>query len=170
MGKEKIGSLIKFQLIGIIIIFIGFFIMAIYQPKKEEMVKYISPKDIQIKEDVSSEESSLEEDEEDISLEEDETEISLETQNCIERAQEYLNVMPFSKKGLEKQLVYDGFPEEDAEYASENCLVDWDEQASIAASMYLDSMSFSRQELLKQLEFDGYTREQAEYGVTSVGY
>lgn len=78
--------------------------------------------------------------------------------------------MPFSLKGLIKQLEYEGFSTSDAEYGATHIEVDWNEQAALKAQNYLDLMSFSKSGLIKQLEYEGFTKEQAEYGVKAVGY
>lgn len=90
--------------------------------------------------------------------------------NALSKAHDYLSIMPFSKSGLIDQLEYEGFTNNEATYAAENCGVDWKQQAALKAQDYLDTMSFSREELLDQLEFEGFTSEQAEYGVSAVGY
>jgi colicin import membrane protein len=77
--------------------------------------------------------------------------------------------MGFSRSGLIEQLEFEGFSEEDAEFAVDSLDVDWMEQAAIVAESYLENMHFSRQGLIDQLEFEGFTTEQAEYGVTETG-
>ena len=90
--------------------------------------------------------------------------------NAYNMANRYLQIMPFSRSGLIKQLDYEGFSTEDATFAVDKCNVDWNEQAAKHAKKYLDTMSFSRSGLIKQLKYEGYTQEQAEYGVSAVGY
>lgn len=92
--------------------------------------------------------------------------------NAVESAKNYLSLMPFSYTGIIRQLTdFDGYSEEEATYAADNCGADWNEQAAKAAKNYLDLMSFSRQGLIDQLvQFDGFTQEQAEYGVSQNGY
>lgn len=90
--------------------------------------------------------------------------------NASNSARDYLNVMAFSYTGLIEQLKYEGYSEEDATYAADNCGADWNEQAAQKAQEYLDTMSFSRSGLIEQLQFEGFTAEQAEYGVSAVGY
>lgn len=90
--------------------------------------------------------------------------------NALGKALSYLSVMPFSYKGLIKQLEYEGYTHEEAVYGADNSGADWNEQAALKAQSYLDTMQFSRDGLIKQLEYEGFTKEQAEYGVQAVGY
>lgn len=90
-------------------------------------------------------------------------------QNAVRKAEEYLNVMPFSKSGLIEQLEFEGFTNEEAVYGVNNVSVDWNEQAVKKAEEYLDIMPFSRSGLIEQLEFEGFTYEQAVYGVEQNG-
>lgn len=90
--------------------------------------------------------------------------------NALSSAKSYLSLMAFSYSGLIKQLEFEGYSNEEATYAADNCGADWNEQAKKCAQSYLDLMSFSRSGLINQLEFEGFTREQAEYGVSAVGY
>lgn len=89
--------------------------------------------------------------------------------NALRTAKDYLNLMAFSHEGLIDQLEYEGFSNEDAVWAADNCGADWMEQAEKTAANYLDLMGFSRSELIDQLIFDGYTQEQAAHGADSVG-
>jgi Host cell surface-exposed lipoprotein len=90
-------------------------------------------------------------------------------ENAAGKAQEYLRVDNFSRKGLIKQLEYDHFSADDAEYAVAAVTVDWNQQAAGKAKKYLDMESFSHDGLVTQLEYDGFTSSQAEYGVNAVG-
>lgn len=90
--------------------------------------------------------------------------------NAANTARDYLNTMAFSYTGLIEQLKYEGYSDEDATYAADNCGADWNEQAAKKAQEYIDTMSFSRSGLIEQLQYEGFTAEQAEYGVSSVGY
>jgi len=90
--------------------------------------------------------------------------------NALSKAKSYLAYSAFSYSGLIEQLEFEGFSNEEATYAVDNCSADWNEQATIKAQQYLDYSAFSRSGLIEQLEFEGFTKEQAEYGVTEVGY
>lgn len=90
--------------------------------------------------------------------------------NALKSAKNYINIMGFSKKRLKEQLIFEGYSNEEAQYAVNNCGANWNEQAAKSAKSYMEIMSFSRKQLKDQLLFEGYTNEQAEYGVKSVGY
>ncbi len=96
--------------------------------------------------------------------------LSFEAQNAYRSAQDYLNFMAFSKKGLIAQLKVEGYSEESATAAVNSLNIDWKEQAAKSAKEYLDFMALSRKQLLSQLKLEGFTDEQAEYGVKAVGY
>mgnify|MGYP000937098731 CR=1 FL=1 len=96
--------------------------------------------------------------------------LTMGQKNALSKAKDYLDFAAFSRSGLIEQLEFEGFSNEDAAYAVDNCGADWNEQAAIKAQDYLDFSSFSRSGLIEQLEFEGFTTEQAEYGVKEVGY
>jgi len=95
---------------------------------------------------------------------------STEQKNALNKAKDYLSSMPFSHSRLIQQLEYEGYSNESATFAADNCGADWNEQAARKAKNYMDSMSFSRQALIDQLLYEGFSNEQAEYGVSTVGY
>ena len=84
--------------------------------------------------------------------------------NALGTAKNYLSWMNFSKEGLKKQLTFEGFSDEDAQYAVDHCGANWYEQAYKSAKNYLSFMPFSEDELINQLEFEGFTYDQAVYG------
>ena len=88
----------------------------------------------------------------------------------LQKAKSYLNTQAFSEKGLYKQLIFEGFSEEDSNYAVKSIPIDWNEQAAKKAKNYLESQSFSRQGLLDQLIYEGFSESQANYGVEQAGY
>lgn len=90
-------------------------------------------------------------------------------QQAIRSAQEYLDVLHFSRIGLIEQLEYEKFSTADAIFAVDSLRVDWNAQAAGSARDYLEVMSFSRDGLIDQLLYEGFTLEQAIYGVNSVG-
>lgn len=47
--------------------------------------------------------------------------LSVEQESALNKAEEYLNMMAFSHDSLIDQLKFEGFSEEDATYAAENC-------------------------------------------------
>ena len=133
-----------------------------------------SPIDTVKQSDVAEKTSSLSEttkkNESENKTEETTSNVSLGKLNALGSAKSYLWSMAFSYKGLIKQLEYEGYTEEEAVYAADNCGADWNEQAAKSAKQYLDTMSFSRSGLFEQLEYEGFTHEQAVYGAESVGY
>ncbi len=102
---------------------------------------------------------------------------SKEEENAISAAENYLDFMPFSKKGLIQQLssdAGDGYPKDVAETAVAHIEsdVDWNEQAVKSAENYQDIMPMSRAELIQQLSSDageGFTKEQAEHAADELG-
>lgn len=89
--------------------------------------------------------------------------------DALSAANQYLATMPFSHDGLIHQLEYEGYTNEDAIYAADNCGADWNQQALLAAMKYLDSMPFSSEGLAHQLKYESFTPEQASYGVENCG-
>ncbi len=96
---------------------------------------------------------------------------TLGQQNALRSAKNYLSFMGFSRTGLIRQLmVGDGYSEEEATYAADNCGADWNEQAVKSAQNYLSIMGFSRSGLIQQLMLgDGYTEEEANYAADQLG-
>lgn len=102
------------------------------------------------------------------SEESSEPEISREYENALNGANGYLDYTSFSKTGLYDQLIYEGYPEDAAQYAVDNVKTDWNENALQAAIDYLDYTSFSNQGLYDQLVYEGYTAEQAQYAIDNL--
>src|SRR5215216_3575568 len=90
-------------------------------------------------------------------------------EQAIGSAEDYLDTGHFSKKGLIKQLVYEGYSKADAAFAVDHIKVNWNEQAAGTAEDYLDTSHFSRKGLIDQLKYEGYTQSQAEYGAKKAG-
>lgn len=96
--------------------------------------------------------------------------ISLGMKNALRSAESYLSFTAFSHVGLVRQLEFEGYTNEEATYAADNCGADWNEQAAKSAKNYLSFTSFSKKGLIQQLEFEGFTTSQAEYGAKQNGY
>ena len=94
---------------------------------------------------------------------------STSQKKALDKANDYLRVMAFSRSGLVRQLEYEGYSNADATYAADNCGADWNVQALKKAKSYLDVMAFSYAGLKGQLEYDGFTNSQATYGVDNCG-
>lgn len=98
-------------------------------------------------------------------VEEEVVEPTMEQKNAVRQAQQYLNIMAFSRTGLIKQLEYENYSTEDATYGVDNITVDWNEQALKKAKEYLNIMAFSQDGLKEQLKYEGFTQEQINYAI-----
>ena len=96
----------------------------------------------------------------------DNNSLSTERASALQKAHDYLNYTAFSRTGLIEQLEFEGFSNEDATYAVDECGADWKAQATLKAKEYRKLTAFSHKGLVEQLEFEGFTHEQAEYGVS----
>lgn len=96
-------------------------------------------------------------------------EMTVSQENALSKAQDYLSMTAFSRKGLIEQLKYEGFPKADAKFAAKHVGANWNEQAAKKAQEYLDMTGFSHSGLVDQLKYEGFTRAQAEYGATQAG-
>ncbi|GAA0631236.1 hypothetical protein GCM10009547_38910 [Sporichthya brevicatena] len=101
--------------------------------------------------------------------------MTMSQKNAVRSAESYLELMPFSKLGLIRQLsssAGDGYSKADATFAVNQLKVDWNEQAYRAAQAYVDMMAFSRSGLIQQLTSsagDQYTNAQATFAVNKLG-
>ena len=97
--------------------------------------------------------------------------LPIEKRSAIEVAQNYLLTMPFSPSGLYDQLRFEGFSEEDSQFAIDHLIVDWDEMCYETAVSYITNVGgFSKKSLSHQLEYDGFTKKQAKKAVKRLGY
>ena len=97
--------------------------------------------------------------------------LPIEKRSAIEMAQSYLSTMPFSPSGLYDQLLFEGFSEEDSQFAIDHLIVDWDEMCYETAVSYITNVGgFSKKSLIHQLEYDGFTKKQAKKAVKRLGY
>lgn len=90
---------------------------------------------------------------------------SMGQQQALASARSYLAYSAFSRKGLFKQLKFEGFSTKDATYAVLHVNANWNVQAYKSAKEYLSSSSFSKKALYSQLIYEGFTPSQATYGV-----
>lgn len=86
---------------------------------------------------------------------------------AIKRAKKYLQLDTYSRAVLVMQLKLDGFTKEVAEYAADNCGVDWNDQAVRTARRYC-KQHLTGEELISQLRFEQFTQAQAEYAVSKI--
>ena len=89
--------------------------------------------------------------------------------NASRSAKTYLDLAGFSRSGLIKQLMFEGYSESDASYGADTQNANWNEQAARSAKTYLDLSGFSRSGLIKQLMFEGYSKQEAEFGASANG-
>lgn len=146
---------------------------------KESYVEPLADKKDEVVEEEKTEETSVTEKQAEVkqktvgseaSKQEQVSSATLGEKQALSSAKKYLGYSAFSRKGLIKQLEFEGFSNQEAIYAVDNINADWNAQAAISAKKYLEYSSFSRSGLIEQLEFEGYTRQQAEYGASAVGY
>lgn len=95
--------------------------------------------------------------------------VSTEQANANRAAYGYLATQSFSRKGLIKQLEFEGYGSKAATTAVDSFDTNWNEQAVLTAKRYLETQSFSKKSLTSQLEFEGFTSVQAKYGVSKTG-
>jgi len=94
--------------------------------------------------------------------------------NAVRSAQDYVDLMDFSKEGLFHQLsasTGDHYKESDARYAVNHIKVDWNEEAYGSAKSYQELMPMSRSGLIHQLTSsagDKYTKAQAVYAANKL--
>ena len=105
----------------------------------------------------------------------DKPDYTVSQENAIESAENYVDIMGFSRAGLIGQLsskAGDGYSVKDATFAVDHIKVDWNAEAVESAKNYLDISGFSRDGLIQQLESpagDQYTHAQAVYAADKVG-
>lgn len=104
-----------------------------------------------------------------------EPEYTVSQANAIAAAENYVDIMPFSKAGLVRQLsspAGDGYSKADARFAVNHIEVNWKSEAFEAAKNYQEIMPMSRDGLIRQLTADAgdkFTHDQAVYAVDKLG-
>lgn len=89
--------------------------------------------------------------------------------NALSQALSYLSFSAFSHSSLIGQLKYEGYSDDEATYAADNCGADWNAQALKQAKSYLEFSSFSYSGLIEQLEYEGFSNDEATYAVDNCG-
>jgi hypothetical protein len=95
-------------------------------------------------------------------------------ENALQAGQNYIDIMPFSHKGLIRQLsspAGDDYSVADATFAANHVDADWNAEAVEAAENYLDMSPFSHDGLVQQLSSsagDNFTPAQAQYAANKV--
>lgn len=92
-----------------------------------------------------------------------------EQKNAVKKARSYLSLAGYSRAGLIKQLEYEKFTTESAEYAIEYINTNFRMQAARKADTYNQLFSYSRARMIEQLEYEGFTHDEAAYGASAVG-
>ena len=95
--------------------------------------------------------------------------LSVSRANAVLKAASYLRSSGYSRSGLIKQLLYEGFSNDDAIYAVDAQKTDWRVNAVRKATSYLRSSGYSRSGLIKQLLYEGFSLADSEFAATSVG-
>lgn len=158
------------------------------EPKKSELVKEATASSLESVNSTESKEvvepieviesketvQSIEVVESELIVEPSKPEISREFQNALKSAQNYVDLMPFSEKGLYDQLTAEygeQFPAEAAQYAIENLDVDYNAEALESAKNYQETMPMSDSGLYDQLTSEygeRFTAEQAQYAIDNL--
>lgn len=116
--------------------------------------------------DIENKQNEIEE--EPVQKETKSTTVSVEQKQALKKAEQYIDIMGFSKEGLKGQLEYDGFEDDSIEYAIENVEANWNEEALEKAKQYMDLMGFSKEGMRSQLEYDGFTDSEIEYAINKL--
>ena len=91
--------------------------------------------------------------------------------NALKKAESYSKTMHMSKSGIYKQLTSEygeGFTEEEAQYAIDNMVADWNANALEKAKSYQKAMNMSKSRIYEQLTSEygeGFTAEEAQYAI-----
>lgn len=91
-----------------------------------------------------------------------------EKDNALLVAQNYIDQMAFSEKGLREQLKYEKFPDYAIDYAVAHVIVNYNEEAEEAANNYMTTVPMSKSALYDQLIYEGFTASQANYGIDHI--
>lgn len=93
---------------------------------------------------------------------------------ALKKAEQYAETMSMSKAGIYDQLTSEygeNFPKESSQYAIDNIVFDWKENALIKARQYAESMSMSDDAIYEQLisEYgEKFTKEEAQYAIDNL--
>lgn len=94
--------------------------------------------------------------------------ISREQRNALSTANDYLDYSGFSSSRLREQLEYEEFPQDAIDYAMDNIIVDWKEQALRSAESYDEYASMSDSRLYDQLIYEGFSDDEAQYAIDNL--
>ena len=97
--------------------------------------------------------------------------LPIEKRAAIEAAINYIYCCDMSPVKLYEQLIFEGFSEENSEFAVNHIDTDFDEECyNMAYSYVVNIGGFSKQSLIDQLVFEGFTEKQAKKAVKRLGY
>ena len=88
---------------------------------------------------------------------------------ALNYALQYSKYSGLSYNAIVNQLKNDGFSDEDAIYAADNCGADWNNNAIKLAQRFVEYEPYSKLVLLETLQAEGFSLEQAKYGVDNSG-
>ncbi|EGO9268178.1 hypothetical protein DUC48_002682, partial [Enterococcus faecalis] len=94
--------------------------------------------------------------------------VPLEYTNAKIKAEEYIKHSSFSKVSLYKQLQYEKFSDEAANFAVENISTNWNKQAVNKAKEYMESMNISKEKLKDQLLYKGFSNSEITYALNNI--
>lgn len=86
----------------------------------------------------------------------------------LKRAEDYIESMSFSKKGLAQRLKFEGYPEDAISFAVGSVSVDYNEEALGRAKMLKIEQKFTENGIREQLYFDGFEEEEINYAVENL--
>ena len=85
--------------------------------------------------------------------------------SAVAATEAYLRAAPYSRAGLRRLLIADGYDRHIANLALDEVAVSWRNQAAKKARWYLRNVGgFGEQSLIQELKADGFSHEQAIYG------
>ena len=91
--------------------------------------------------------------------------------NALKKAESYSKLMHMSKSRIYEQLTSEygeGFTAEEAQYAMDNLVADWNKNALEKAKSYQKTMNMSKSRIYEQLTSEygeGFTAEEAQYAI-----
>ena len=103
-------------------------------------------------------------------IEEEPTEELMTTgqQLALERGKELVDSRGISYNYLVHELTYyNGFTEEEATFAADNCGADWYAEAVECATGYLENSPYDLEGIVSIMAYEGFTQAQTDYGLST---
>lgn len=94
-----------------------------------------------------------------------ESTIPAEYREALRDAQGFLDLTPFSRSGLVRQLTFDQYAADAAEWAADHLDINWRDQAVRAATDFLQFDDLGEAGLREKLGFEGFTPDEIEEAV-----